>query len=160
MKCQINNGGYLQLRSFTFFALHDLYSVPFWTLLAVPKLWFLHSCLCYRHLGSNGPNDKHSVEEQFWHLAFATWTGLFVRLARIGWLPSQANLPLHGGWHRNRKTVTGHEMSNHQSKKSFPMKCQVNNGGYLQFRSFTLFCTTRSLLSTILEPASWQLPLL
>ena len=29
MKCQINNGGYLQLRSFTFFALHDLYSGPF-----------------------------------------------------------------------------------------------------------------------------------
>ena len=28
MKCQINNGGYLQLRSFTFFALHDLYSRP------------------------------------------------------------------------------------------------------------------------------------
>ena len=29
MKCQINNGGYLQLRRFTFFALHDLYSGPF-----------------------------------------------------------------------------------------------------------------------------------
>ena len=50
-KCQFNNqksqsiantnldrlgktGRYLQLRSFTFFALHDLYSEPFWTLLA------------------------------------------------------------------------------------------------------------------------------
>ena len=34
MKCQINNGGYLQLRSFTFFSLHDLYSGPSQTLLA------------------------------------------------------------------------------------------------------------------------------
>ena len=34
MKCQINNGGYLELRSFTFSALHDLYSATFYTLLA------------------------------------------------------------------------------------------------------------------------------
>ena len=43
MKCQINNGGYLELRSFTFFALHDLYSGPFSTLLAggCPKVVIL-----------------------------------------------------------------------------------------------------------------------
>ena len=41
-------GRYLQLRSFTFVALHDLHSGPIQTLLAVvaiPKLQFLRSCL-------------------------------------------------------------------------------------------------------------------
>ena len=37
---------------------------------AVPKLWFLHSCLCARDLGSFVPNDNHSLEEQSWHFAF------------------------------------------------------------------------------------------
>ena len=53
----------------------------------------------------------------FWHLAFTTSTVAPLRVARLGWLPSQANLPLRGGWHRNRKTATGHEMLNQQSEK-------------------------------------------
>ena len=44
------------------------------------------------------PNNKHSLEEQFWHFAFA------MPLARLGWLASQANLSLHGGWLWTGKT--------------------------------------------------------
>ena len=37
-------------------------------------------------------------------------------------------------------------------------KCQINNRGYLQLRSFTFFALyTSSLLRTILNPASWWL---
>ena len=56
MKFQINNGGYLQLRSFTSFALHDLYSSPFWTLLA-------GGFLCCIDLVSNGPNKNQCLAE-------------------------------------------------------------------------------------------------
>ena len=60
----------------------------------------MHSRICCRDLGQFAPNDKHSLEEQFWHLAFATSTDARVPLARPGWLASQASLPLHGFWRR------------------------------------------------------------
>ena len=80
----------------------------------VPKLQFLCSRLCCRDPGSNGPNDKHSLEEQPVHLAPATATEAPVPLARLGWLPKQAKPSLHGGrrrtwsrcgWPRNVKST-------------------------------------------------------
>ena len=42
--------------------------------LAAPKLWFLHSHFSCRDPGSNGLNNKHSLEKHFWHLAFTIST--------------------------------------------------------------------------------------
>ena len=76
-------------------------SCPFRTILdlAVPKLWFLRSCLLLYRLGPNGPNNKHSLEEHLWHIGSATSTKASLRVARLwlGWLPSQARLPQHDG---------------------------------------------------------------
>ena len=65
---------------------------------AVPELWFLHSRICCRDLGAFAPNDKHRLEKQWSHLAFTTSTVAPVRLARLAWFPSQANLPQYGFW--------------------------------------------------------------
>ena len=85
-------------------------------------LQVLRSSLGCRDLSNKGTNDKHSLEEKFWHLAFTTSTVAPLQVARLGWLPRQ-KLPLHDGWQRNevKKYATGHEMLNQQSKKkSFP----------------------------------------
>ena len=82
-------------------------------LVADPKLWFLHSCFCCRDLGSFASNDKHSLEEQFWHLAFATSTVATLRVARLGWFPSQA--------------TTVWFVSLHWTGVPGPMRCQINN---------------------------------
>ena len=86
------------------FCLHNLYlcsSFRRWQLeTSCPQHIILHSRLCCRDLGTNGPNDKHSLEEQYWHLALATLTVAPLQVARLGWLPRQAKLPLHGGWRR------------------------------------------------------------
>ena len=71
-----------------------------WQLVAVPKFWFLHSRLCCRDLGSFATNDKRSLEEQFWYLAFTTSTMAPSRVARLGWFPRQAKLPLYDFWER------------------------------------------------------------
>ena len=70
------------------------------TRVAVPKLWFLRSCLCCKDEGPNRPNDQHSLEEHLWHVASTTSTVASLRVARLGWLQSQAKLPLHDGWRR------------------------------------------------------------
>ena len=54
-----------------------------WWLVPVPKLQFLAFAV-----------------ELFWHLALTTSTMEILRVARLGWFPRQANLPLHGRWHR------------------------------------------------------------
>ena len=116
MKCQVNNqlkpdlpqhkpgspwenwSLYLQLRSFTFVA-------TAWSLLR----WLSQSCdsyaaaFCCRDVGPNGPNNKHGLKEHLWHVASTTSTLASSRVARLGWLPSQAKLPLHDGWHRTPK---------------------------------------------------------
>ena len=46
---------------------------------------------------------KHSLEEQFRYLAFTTSTMAPSRVARLGWFPSQAKLPLYGFWPRQIK---------------------------------------------------------
>ena len=53
-------------------------------MVAVRKLQFLRSRLCCRIVCSNVPNDQHSWEELFWHLAIATSKMAPVRLARPG----------------------------------------------------------------------------
>ena len=68
-----------------------------------PKLWFLRSCLCCRDVGQHGPNNKHNLEEHVWHVGSTTSTEGPSRVARLGWLPRQTNLPLHGGWRRKGK---------------------------------------------------------
>ena len=54
------------------------------------------------------------------------------------------------------KSNTACWLSSNSSNMPLAMKCHINNGGYLQLRSFT----TWSLLRTILDPASCRLPLL
>ena len=51
-------------------------------------------------LVSNLPNGKHSLEENFWYLAFETSTVAPLQVARLGWLP-RPKLPLHDGWQLN-----------------------------------------------------------
>ena len=102
-------------------------------LVTVPKLYFLCSRTCCKDLGPNGPNDKHSMKEQFWHLDFATST-VFVRLPK---------LPLLGGWLRTlkicqwpwnvRSTIGKAEIPQHKRESL------GKTGGYLQLRSFTVF---------------------
>ena len=78
-------GGYLQLRSFTVFV------GLFETLLACssPKVViFVELPLLWGFC---------------WHLAFTTSTVATLRMARLGWFPRQAKLPLHGVWHRTGK---------------------------------------------------------
>ena len=55
------------------------------------------AAFCCRDVGPNGPNNKHILEEHLWHVASTTSTVASLRVARLGWLPSQAILPLHDG---------------------------------------------------------------
>ena len=55
-----------------FFALHNFYVWPFYTVVAVPKPWFLGSRLWCWNLGSKGPNNQQGLEELFWNLAIAS----------------------------------------------------------------------------------------
>ena len=64
------------------------------TRVAVPKLLFLCSRICCRDVGPNGPNNKHSLEENLWHVASTTSTVASLRVARLRWRPRQAKLSL------------------------------------------------------------------
>ena len=113
-----------------------------WQLVAVPKLWFLHCRLCCRDLGSLSSNDKHSLEEQFWYLAFTTSTVAPSRVARLGWFRSQAKLPLYCFWLRSgqvchgpwdvKSTIRKAVLPKHNTK----LDCIRKTGGYRQLRSF------------------------
>ena len=129
-----------------------------------PASWWLSkSCdsyeaaFCCGHVGPKGPNNKHSLEEHLWH-GSTTSTVASLRVARLGWLPSQAKLPLQDGWQRTRKlchcslkvksTIRKAELPQHKpgppwENWSLPTTSQLH-----------MFCTTWSLLSTILDPAS------
>ena len=67
------------------------------TWVAVPKLLFLCSLICCKDVGPNWTDDKHNLEEHLRH-GSTTSTVASLRVARLGWLPSQAKLPLHDGW--------------------------------------------------------------
>ena len=106
MKCQINNqlkpdlpqqkpGSCWENRSLpTTSQLHCMIS----TWVAVPKSRFLRCCLCCRDVGPYGPNNKHSLEEHWWHVGSATSTVAPLRVARLEPVPRQTNIPLHDGW--------------------------------------------------------------
>ena len=122
---------------------------------------FLRSSVSCKDLGPHGPNCKKRLEEELWHLAFTTSTGVPERLTRLGWCPSQANLPLHDGWRRNRKichspwdvksTVRKAELPIHNAK----LDCIQNTGAYLQLRSFTFFALHNLYLCSSFR--RWQL---
>ena len=95
------------------------------TRVAVPKLLFLYSRFWCRDVGPNGTDDKHDLEKQLWHLGSTTSTVASLRVARLGWLPSQAKRPLH--WHWTSKLC-------HCS-----WNIKWDTGRYLQLHSFTFF---------------------
>ncbi len=113
------------------------------TRVIVPKLLFLCSRICCRDVGPNRTDDKHSLEEHFWHVGSTTSTVPPLRVARLGWLPSQANLPLHDGWRRTRQMC--HCSWNVKStirRQNFPntnLDHLGKTGRYRQLRSFTFF---------------------
>ena len=96
-------GGYLQLRSFTFFALHSLYLGPaFDPASSSPEVFLVQPPLLQRSV--HWPNNKHRLQEELWHLAFRTSTvAAPLQVARLGWFLRQAHCPLHGGLRRTRK---------------------------------------------------------
>ena len=118
----------------------------------------LRSCLLCRDVGPNRPNNKHSLEEHLWHVASTTSTVASLRVARLGLLPSQAKLPLHDGrrrtWHmcncswNVKSTIRKAKLPQH--KRGSPWEnCSLPTTSQLH-----RFCTTWSLFSTILDPAS------
>ena len=119
------------------------------TILAPASCWLSQSCYSCEaahavDVGPNGTDDKHSLEEHLWHVASTTSTVAPLRVARLGWLPRRAKLPLHDGWHRNRKICRC--LSNVQptisSSQIFPntnLDRLGKTGCYLQLRSFTFF---------------------
>ena len=66
-------------------------------------------------------SSRVAVQLQQWHP---------FRVARLGWLPSQANL-IH--------SYTACWLASNSTNMLLAMKCPINNGGYLQLRSFTFF---------------------
>ena len=178
MKCQINN----ELKpSQTWVALGKLVATYnfaaslfctaqslFRTILDPSSWWMPQSCdsyaaaSCCRDVGPNGPNDKHSLEEHLWHVASTTSTVAPLRVARLGWLPRLAKLPLQDGWQRTPKlchcswkvksTIWKAKLPQHKPGSpwenwSLPTTSQLH-----------MFCTTWSLLRTILDPSSWWMP--
>ena len=118
--------------------------------MAVPKLWFLHCCICCRELGPNGPNKKHSLKEELWQLASTTST--VAPVASLGWLPRQANLSLHGGW----RTGICHRLWNVTSptrKQSFPNTKLCRLGRPIPAPSSCLL----AIKSTVSVGKSWRL---
>ena len=126
--------------------------------MAVPQLSFLRSCVCCKDLGSNGLNNKHSLEEQVLHLAFTTSTLAPVRWIKPVWLPRKAKVPLQGGWYRTetvchwpwnvKSTIRKAELPQH--KLGSPWKNWCNFPA-------SLFCNAQALLKTILNHGSWRL---
>ena len=129
MKCQINN----QLTqifptqtSKKLVATYNFAASPFcttWSPLRTvlnPASWWLYqsgdsdaAACCYRDVGPNWPNNKHGLEDHLWHVGSTTSTVASLRVATLGWLPSQANLCMLAGIELD-KYATDHEMSNQQ----------------------------------------------
>ena len=101
---------------------------------------------CKAEMGAlMGQIKKHSLKEQLWQLASTTSTVAPLRVARLGWLPRQANLC---------KFTTAWWLASHLKNMPLAMKCHINShkshifpktnldrlrqtGRYLQLRSFT-----------------------
>ena len=128
-------GPYLQLRSFTLFALHYLYSGPFWT------RWLSQSCGSYAaafavEMWAQMDRIKHSLEEHLWHVASILASGK-TRMAP-----------------KTNKTTTAWWLASNSKTMPVAMKCQINN----QLKpDVPQHKPAWSLLGTILDPASWWL---
>ena len=144
-----------------------------WSLLRTifnPASWWLsQSCdpfaaaFCCRDVGTNGPNNKHGLEEHLWRIGSATSTVASLRVARLwpGWLPSQARLQQHDGQRRTwqmchcswnvKSTITKAELPQHKPGSPW-QSWSLHTTSQLH-----LFCTTWSLLRTIFNPANWWL---
>ena len=103
-------------------------------------------------MGPNLPNNKHNSEEHLWHVGSTTSTVGPSRVARLGWLPSQANLMCMMAGVEIDRCATVHEMSNQQSEKqswqSFPNKMQnwIALGKLVAtYLAALLVCTAESL---------------
>ena len=100
-----------------------------------PASWWLsQSCDSYaaafgcRDVGPDGPKKKHSLAEHLCHVASTTSTVASLRVAKLGWLPSQAKLPKC--------------QSNNQIQPIIPntnLDRLGKTGRYLQLRSFAFF---------------------
>ena len=114
--------------------------------MAVPKLSFLRSRICCKNLGSNGPKNMHSLEEQFWPLAFTTSTVAPVRIGKTRVAPNNI-IPL-----------AMECQVNDEKRQIFPKTKQTwfLSGKLVATYNFaaSLFCTAQSLIRTIFEP--WQ----
>ena len=62
--------------------------------------------------------NQHGLEEHILHLAFATSTDARVPLAKLGWFPSQANLPL---------MVAGNEVEKHSTEQTTDLLCTADS---------------------------------
>ena len=126
--------------------------------MAGQKNWCLHSCLLLQRCGSNGPNNKHNLEEH-WHVGSTTSTVASLRVARLGWLPRQAKLPLHDGWYRNRQICQrpSNVKSTIRKARSSPTQTWIALGKLLATYNFSASHFLHymiSILRTVLEPAS------
>ena len=113
------------------------------TILHPASWWLSQSCdfyaaaFCCRDVCPNGPNNKHGLEEHLWHVGSTTSAVASLRVARLGWLPSQDQL---------KPDLPQHKPGSPWENWSLPTTSQLH-----------LFCTTWSLLRIILHPASWWL---
>ena len=137
------------------------------TILDPASWWLSQSCdsyaaaFCSRDVGPNGPNNKHSLEEHLWHVGSTTSTVASLRVARLGWLPSQAKLPLHDSWRRTWQMCQWPwHVKSTIGKAKLPQHKPVYNWENWSLPTTSrlhLFSTTWSLLRTILDPAGWWL---
>ena len=140
LDCIRKTGGYLQLRSFTF--LHCKIYIQRMAAGSSPKVVVLAQLLLLYRL-KWPKKHKHGLEQQFWYLVFTTSTVAPLRVARLGWFPSQAKLQLYGFWRRTaqvchgpwdvKSTIRKAVLPKHNTK----LDCIRKTGGYLQLRSFT-----------------------
>ena len=132
-------GRYQQLPSCTFFALHDLYPGSCPKVVILTQLPF--AVEMWAQMGQL--YNKHSLKEHLWHVASTTSTVASLRVARLRWLPRQAKLSLHVGWHRTRKLCqwpwnVKSTLRKARSSSKQTWIALAKTGRYLQLRSFAL----------------------
>ena len=129
---------------------------PTVVILVQPTYLDLHS---HKDLGSNRPNNMHTVEENIWHLVFTTSTLAPVRNGKTR-VASKTS-----------KTTTAWWLVSNWSRMPLAMKRQINNEKNLIFPNSNLdrlgktgttselhfFCNAQALLKTILNHGSWRL---
>ena len=107
-----------------------------------PASWWLsQSCdsyaaaFCCRDVGQDGAKKKHSLAEHLWRLASTISTVPSLRVARLGWLPSQAKLPKCQSNNQIQPNNPQHKPASPWENWSLPTTSQLH-----------LFCSAWSLL--------------